>query len=120
MLPQCSNGHSQSDTYIKLVDCPTKRWCGGSKLRAGLADRANDMSDQSNASRESANKQHIIDVLARETSTPAEVVEHIYVIERSKLERVARIKTYVSVLATRQVKLLLSGARQDDDVAGVH
>ena len=78
------------------------------------------MSDQSNATRESANKQQIIDVLARETSTPVDVVENIYVTEHTKLERVARIKTYVSVLATRQVKLLLSGTRQDDDAAGVH
>jgi hypothetical protein len=79
-----------------------------------------DMSDQSKASRESVNKQHIIDVLARETSMPADVVKDIYVIEHSKLERVARIKTYVSVLATRQVKLLLSATRQANDVAGVH
>jgi hypothetical protein len=78
------------------------------------------MSDESKESRGSANKQHIIDVLARETSTPAEVVEHIYVIECSKLERVARIKTYVSVLATRQVKLLLGATRQANDAAGVH
>jgi len=58
--------------------------------------------------------------LARETSTPADVVQDIYVIEHSKLERVARIKTYVSVLATRQVKLLLSGSQRSDDAAGVH
>jgi hypothetical protein len=45
--------------------------------------------------------------LARETDTPVELVQDIYISERAKLEQTARIKTYVSVLIHRQVKALL-------------
>ena len=46
-------------------------------------------------------------MLARETDTPLDTVREIYQVERDKLERSARIKTYVSVLAHRRVKALL-------------
>jgi Protein of unknown function (DUF3562) len=45
--------------------------------------------------------------LARETDTPVEVVQDIYISERTKLDQTARIKTYVSVLIHRQVKARL-------------
>jgi Protein of unknown function (DUF3562) len=48
-----------------------------------------------------------IAVLARETDMPFELVQEIYVSERAKLERTARIKTYVPVLTHRHVKALL-------------
>jgi hypothetical protein len=48
-----------------------------------------------------------IENLARETDMPFEVVQQIYSNERAKLERTARIKTYVPVLIHRQVKALL-------------
>jgi hypothetical protein len=48
-----------------------------------------------------------IESLARETDMPLQVVEEIYTIERAKLERTARIKTYVPVLIHRHVKALL-------------
>lgn len=48
-----------------------------------------------------------IESLARETDTPVEVVQKIYTSERAKLERMARIKTYVPVLIHRHVKALL-------------
>jgi hypothetical protein len=48
-----------------------------------------------------------IELLARETHMPREVVEPLYTRERAKLERTARIKTYIPVLIHRQVKALL-------------
>jgi hypothetical protein len=48
-----------------------------------------------------------IESLARETRMPRELVAKLYSTERAKLERTARIKTYVPVLTHRQVKALL-------------
>lgn len=47
------------------------------------------------------------EILARQTDTPVDMVREIYQVERDNLERSARIKTYVSVLAHRRVKALL-------------
>jgi len=52
-----------------------------------------------------------IELLARETGTPVDTVQEIYRVERDKLERSARIKTFVSVLAHRRVKALLQVER---------
>jgi hypothetical protein len=52
-----------------------------------------------------------IESLALETDTPVELVQQIYVSERAKLERTARIKTYVPVLIRRQVKAILREQR---------
>ena len=52
-----------------------------------------------------------IESLARETDMPVELVQAIYARERAKLERTARIKTYVPVLIHRHVKALLRGQR---------
>jgi hypothetical protein len=46
-------------------------------------------------------------MLARETDTPLDTVREIYRVECDKLERSARITTYISVLAHRRVKALL-------------
>jgi hypothetical protein len=48
-----------------------------------------------------------IELLARETRMPRELVARLYSTERAKLEQTARIKTFVPVLAHRQVKALL-------------
>jgi hypothetical protein len=48
-----------------------------------------------------------IDLLAQEMHTPRELVAELYASERAKIERTARIKTYVPVLIHRQVKALL-------------
>jgi len=48
-----------------------------------------------------------IESLARETAMPVELVQEIYTSERAKLEKTARIKTYVPVLIHRHVKALL-------------
>jgi hypothetical protein len=55
-----------------------------------------------NASRESE-----IEFLARKTGTPVDTVKEIYRIERDKLQRSARIQTFVSLLAHQRVKNLL-------------
>jgi hypothetical protein len=48
-----------------------------------------------------------IELLARETDTPLDTVREIYRVEHEKLERSARVKTFVSVLAHRRVKARL-------------
>ena len=45
-----------------------------------------------------------IEQLARQADVPVEVVHRIYDLECAKLEKAARIKTYVPVLAHRRVK----------------
>lgn len=77
------------------------------------------MSEHLKEAPEFSKYQGIIDSLARETETPVDRVKDIYVIEHRKLERVARIKTFVPVLAGREVKRLLNDAH-DDDADGVH
>jgi hypothetical protein len=52
-----------------------------------------------------------LELLARKTGTPVDAVHEIYRIEREKLERSARIKTFVSVLAHRRVKAFLQVER---------
>ena len=52
-----------------------------------------------------------VESLARETNTPVELVQEIYALERAKLERTARIKTYVPVLVHRYVKAILRDRR---------
>jgi hypothetical protein len=54
-----------------------------------------------------ANADTEIELLAQETDMPLELVAKIYTSERAKLERTARIKTYVPVLIHRHVKALL-------------
>jgi hypothetical protein len=54
-----------------------------------------------------ANADTEIELLARETDMPREVVETLYTRERAKLEKTARIKTYIPVLIHRHVKALL-------------
>jgi hypothetical protein len=54
-----------------------------------------------------ANADTEIELLARETHMPRELVANLYARERAKLERTARIKTYVPVLIHRHVKALL-------------
>jgi hypothetical protein len=48
-----------------------------------------------------------IELLARETHVPRELVESLYASERTRLERTARIKTYIPLLIHRRVKALL-------------
>ena len=52
-----------------------------------------------------------IESLARETDTPLDTVLKIYRAECDKLERSARITTFISVLAHRRVKARLQVKR---------
>jgi hypothetical protein len=54
-----------------------------------------------------ANANADIELLSRETQMPRELVETLYTAELAKLERNARIKTYIPVLIHRHVKALL-------------
>ncbi len=69
------------------------------------------MNDQTSRFPSAVARESEIELLARETDTPVETVEEIYRIERDKLERSSRIKSYVSVLAHRRVKALLQVER---------
>lgn len=69
------------------------------------------MSDQTSNLRSTDARESEIELLARETGTPVDTVQEIYRIERDKLERSARIKTYISVLAHRRVKSMLQVER---------
>jgi hypothetical protein len=57
-----------------------------------------------------------IETLARETETPVATVQEIYRTEHAKLDRVARIKTFVPVLIHRRVKDLLQSRRSSDNL----
>jgi hypothetical protein len=52
-----------------------------------------------------------IESLARETDVPVSIVHPLYEAEHARLERTARIKTYVPVLVRRHVKSLLLSHR---------
>jgi hypothetical protein len=65
------------------------------------------MHDQTLNSHSTVARDSEIELLARETGTPVDTVQEIYRVEREKLERSARIKTFVSVLAHQLVKALL-------------
>lgn len=52
--------------------------------------------------------------LAKETNTPLEQVTQIYEIESAELERTARIKTYVDVLAIHRTRVLLNSRAETD------
>ena len=69
------------------------------------------MNDQTYSPQSTDARESEIEVLARETDTPVDTVQEIYRIERDKLERSSRIKTFVSVLAHRRVKALLQVER---------
>jgi hypothetical protein len=53
-----------------------------------------------------------IELLVRETRAPRELVRKLYATERERLEKSAKIKTYVPVLIRRSVKTLLQKQRR--------
>jgi Protein of unknown function (DUF3562) len=57
--------------------------------------------------RSTVSRESEIEFLARKTGTPVDTVKEIYRIERDKLERSARIQTFVPLLAHQRVKALL-------------
>jgi Protein of unknown function (DUF3562) len=73
------------------------------------------MTDETLNSRAPFVSESEIEALARETGAAVDTVQKIYKVEHDKLERAARIKTFVSVLTHRRVKALLQverGTRQ--------
>jgi hypothetical protein len=55
-----------------------------------------------------------VESLARETDTPVDTVQEIYEAEQAKLDRVAKIKTFIPVLTHRRVKELLRSRRSPE------
>ncbi len=45
-----------------------------------------------------------IERLSEETDTPIEEVEAVYVIERARLQRVAKLKTFIPVIVSANVR----------------
>jgi hypothetical protein len=64
------------------------------------------MSDQTYSATAITRKSDL-ELLARETDTPLDTVREIYRAEHDKLDRSARVKTFISVLAHRRVKARL-------------
>ena len=69
------------------------------------------MNELTSTSRSTDARESEIETLARETDTPIDTVQEIYRAEHDRLERSARIKTFISVLAHRRVKALLQVER---------
>jgi hypothetical protein len=69
------------------------------------------MDEQTSRPHAAVARESEIELLARETDTPVDMVQEIYRTEHDKLERSARIKTFVSVLVHRRVKALLQVER---------
>lgn len=60
-----------------------------------------------------ADRESDIETLAHEANLPVAAVHEIYDVEHAKLDRVAKIKTYVPVLTRRRVKDLLRSQRSN-------
>lgn len=58
-----------------------------------------------------SNHQHVIDSLAQELRTPVERVRVLFEEEHARLQAEARVKTFVSVIATRLVRNALYAER---------
>jgi hypothetical protein len=68
------------------------------------------MNDQTSNPRSTVARESEIEFLARETGTPVDTVQEIYRVELDKLDRSARIKTFVPLLAHQRVKTLLANS----------
>jgi len=66
-------------------------------------------------SSDSAKHAAAIESLAEESELPVEQVAEMYRVECAQLELVARIKTYVPVIASRRVRIQLRNASKDKD-----
>ena len=77
-----------------------------------MNDRADSMGEQAFNLLADPEAEAEIELLASETHTSRELVKIVYSSERAKLERTARIKTYIPVLVHRHVKALLRERRR--------
>ena len=64
-----------------------------------------------NSAGDPAKQQQAIEALAREADSPVEHVRELYEIEHARLTSQARVKTFVSVIATRLVRNVLHSER---------
>jgi hypothetical protein len=71
------------------------------------------MSAQPMNSHNPTDQESDIETLAHETNLPVATVHKIYDVEHAKLDRVARIKTYIPILTRRRVKELLRSRRSN-------
>jgi hypothetical protein len=64
-----------------------------------------------NSAGDPAKQQQDIEALARQSDAPIEHVRQLYEIEHARLNSQARVKTFVSVIATRLVRNTLHAER---------
>lgn len=64
-----------------------------------------------NSAGDPAKQQQAIEALAKESDTPVEHVRELYEFEHARLASQARVKTFVSVIATRLVRNVLHAER---------
>ena len=74
----------------------------------GQADRKNEVVDQAMRKDHAHSSRFITESLARATNTPIEQVAEIYASESAELERTARIKSFIGVIATRRTRAILN------------
>lgn len=67
-----------------------------------------------NTAGDPAKQQQAIEALAKETECTVEHVRELYEIEHARLTSQARVKTFVSVIATRLVRNVLHAERSAD------
>jgi hypothetical protein len=60
-----------------------------------------------------ARQQQVIETLAKENSAPVDHVRQLYESEHARLDAEARVKTFVSVIATRLVRNALHAERDE-------
>lgn len=66
----------------------------------------------------SSKDRQAVDKLVRETDADEQLIAQLYQIERTQLERVASIHTYVPLLASRAVKLRLTEVKRQERIQG--
>ena len=66
-----------------------------------------------NSAGDPARHQHLIETLAKESAAPVDHVKELFELEHARLESQARVKTFVSVIATRLVRNVLHAERAD-------
>jgi hypothetical protein len=64
-----------------------------------------------NSAGDPARHQQVIEALAKENSAPVDHVRELFESEHKRLESEARVKTFVSVIATRLVREVLIAER---------
>lgn len=92
-MPHCYHRAVERENNIRAVEKGTHM----TVLRNSAGDPARD--------------EQVIESLARESETSVEHVRELFEAERKRLSTDARVKTYVSVIATRLVKNTLSAKR---------